>query len=206
MLEATFYKNIFTDYISNFTSDYIATKYNNFSIDQKSFYSFMVENWDNSRYSGYIPREYTDSTSIDQITLASKIGYMADNTLKRDWGINPSHNNIFKDILGYDFFNLVNLNPDKTQIRLLCYEPGNMLPLHWDGYEAWQHKFNTKQVPIRYSVLVNNWSYGQYLQINNTVVTNWEAGDIYCIPNKILHCSGNGGIIPKVTLTITGTD
>jgi hypothetical protein len=36
------------------------------------------------------------------------------------------------------------------------------------------------------------------------MITNWTPGDSYVIPTRVLHCSGNGGVVPKVTLTVTG--
>ena len=85
--------------------------------------------------------------------------------------------------------------------------PGNIFPVHTDLFEGWRDKFNIHDpdiMPTRFNVLLNKYSWGQYLQVHNTMITMWEPGDTYIIPKNVLHCSGNGGVVPKITLTVTG--
>ena len=100
---------------------------------------------------------------------------------------------------------MLDLDPDTCLVRLLCYLPGNIFPVHWDGFEGWAEKFDGWHLtPTRVSVMVSPWSWGHYLQVHDKMISNWIPGDTYIVPDKVLHCSGNGGVVPKVTLTITG--
>ncbi len=203
-----FVENEFTKFISDNNQDlsihlplekHCTLKFNN-----TDFYDFMFKDWGTSSCLPYEPRPNSDDFSNLQMTFARNLGYHTGNTLKRDWGRKPEENSEFKEIIGLDNFNLLGIDPNRTLIRLLCYMPGNMLPLHIDGYEGWQQFFNTDEVPKRFSVLVNDWSWGQFLQLHDNVITNWSCGDTYIIGQNVWHCSGNAGILPKVTLTITG--
>jgi hypothetical protein len=88
---------------------------------------------------------------------------------------------------------------------LLCYNPGNILPVHKDGFEGWRKMFNKPDInPYRYSVMISPWDWGHYLQLHDQMITNWNPGDTWVVPHDVWHCSGNGGVMPKVTLTVTG--
>jgi len=172
--------------------------------NNEDFYTYMYNDWGSSSCQPYDVRPNMDDFSNKQMTYARDLGYHSGNTLKRDWGRKPTENSALKEILGLNNFKLLDINPDRTLIRLLCYLPGNMLPVHIDGYEGWQQFYQTEEIPKRFSVLVNDWSWGQFLQVHDNVITNWHSGDTYVIGENVWHCSGNAGILPKVTLTITG--
>lgn len=174
-------------------------------IDNKVFYDYMYENWTTCNCQPYDVRPNMDDLSNKQMSIARELGYHSGNTLKRDWGRHPEENLALCEMLGNDNIKLLGIDPNRTLIRLLCYMPGNFLPVHVDGTEAWQQYYKTTDVPKRFSVLVNDWSWGQFLQIHNNVLTNWNVGDTYVINKGVWHCSGNAGILPKVTLTITGS-
>jgi len=172
-------------------------------IDPKKFYRFMCQHWSQANILPYKPNPHYTEITNQQLRLTQEVGYHNGNTLKRDWGKREEHNAELKKIIGKENLEKIGIDEKYTLVRLLCYEPGNMFPVHWDEYESWWKKFELDETPKRYSVLVNPWSWGQYLQLHSTVITNWLPGDCYIIPNQLLHCSGNGGIVPKITLTIT---
>lgn len=179
-------------------------KHTTLNFNVQDFYDYMFDSWGSSSCQPYDLRPNMDEFSNKQIQLARDVGYNSGNTLKRDWGRQPEENSAFKEILGWENFKLLGINPNRTLIRLLCYLPGNSLPVHVDGYEGWQQFYETDEQPVRFSVLVNDWSWGQFLQIHDNVITNWQSGDTYIIDKDVWHCSANAGILPKVTLTITG--
>jgi|TARA_R100000030_G_scaffold22667_2_gene16296 hypothetical protein len=172
-------------------------------IDPNDFFKFMSKHWMDANTAPYKPNAHYSKITNEQLRLTQEVGYHNGNTLKRDWGKLEQHNSELKEIIGNNHLEKIGIDPKYTLVRLLCYEPGNVFPVHWDEYESWWKKFNIDATPTRYSVLINPWSWGQYLQLHTTVITNWQPGDCYIIPNKVLHCSGNGGIVPKITLTIT---
>lgn len=206
MKKSDFTTNVFTDYLDstglNFDERIDIPLHARMEINSDKWFQFMSDNW-HEGYS-YETSSRNDATTNQQIRLANAVGYNNANTLKRDWGKDENHRQIFKDFIGDENFKLIGIDPDTVLVRLLCYLPGTTLPLHWDNYEAWQKRFNTSERPMRLSVLVNPYSWGQYLQIHNTMLSNWTPGDTYIIPPNVLHCSGNGGIVPKITLTLTG--
>lgn len=176
-------------------------------IDLSQWYDFMQENWDNCFHVFYEPRPILTAASNREMELAQRVGYHSGNTVKRDWGKEPDIDALFKEFLGAENFRRMGIDPDTTLVRLLCYMPGNIFPVHTDLFEGWRDKFNIHDpdvMPTRFSVLLNKYSWGQYLQVHNKMITMWEPGDTYIIPNNVLHCSGNGGVVPKITLTVTG--
>lgn len=210
MHKEEFVKNKFTEFIDDLGYDLnqplTVEKECQLDINPMDFYDFMEKNWLDCYCLPYEPRPNLDYVSNQQAQLAKDLGYYAGNSLKRDWGKNnPKHDEIFKEILGQKNFDLIEMDPKTTLIRLLCFTPGNILPLHWDQFEGWTAKFGIKdKQPRRLLTMVNEWSWGQYVQIHDKFITNWKAGDTWGIPEKVLHCSGNGGIVPKITMTITG--
>ena len=124
-------------------------------------------------------------------------------TTETNWGLNPKHNDMLKELIGSNNFAKLRLDPKSTLVRLLEYRPGHMLPLHSDGMEGFK-RINGKQNPTRFFVAVSDWDWGHVLQVHDNMVSNWTAGDTYIIPNDIFHASANFGIGPKYTLTITG--
>lgn len=174
-------------------------------IDPKKFFQFMCQHWDQANIMPYKTNPHYSEITNQQLRVTQEVGYHNGNTLKRDWGKREEHNSELKKIIGNENLQKIGIDEKYTLVRLLCYEPGNIFPVHWDEYESWWNKFGLDETPKRYSVLVNPWSWGQYLQLHTTVITNWRPGDCYIIPDKLLHCSGNGGIVPKITLTITSS-
>ena len=56
----------------------------------------------------------------------------------------------------------------------------------------------------RYFIAVSPWSWGHFLQVHDNMIHHWEPGYCVEVPNEAFHLSGNCGISPKYTLTITG--
>jgi len=177
----------------------------NIDINSDVWFEWMTNNWMDCTTLTYEPRPVHDATSNLQTELANQLGYHNGNTLKRDWGkYVPHHNDEFKEIIGDKNFERIGLDPDTVLVRLLCFLPGNIFPVHSDGMEGWKSMFNIDKDATRFSVFISPWSWGHYLQIHDNMLTNWKSGDTYIVPSGVMHCSGNGGILPKVTLTLTG--
>jgi len=204
-----FTKNAFTDYVDTHLADYVEpgsiALHTRLNLDPEVWFQWMIDHWSEADKFVYEHNPTKQGSSNSQIKLANEIGYSGANTAKLDWGrSHDAHNDEFIHILGQENFNRLGIDSTRVLIRLLCYLPGSFLPLHWDNFESWQTRFQSDETPSRFSVLVNPWSWGQYLQIHSHMISTWSPGDAYEIPYKALHCSGNGGIVPKITLAITG--
>ena len=129
----------------------------------------------------------------------------------RDWGFNE-HNtsslqitddefpDIFKPYTKFAGFG------ECTAVALKQY-PGQFLPWHQDTYVGFRKKFNVSDdVEVtRYSLMLEDWHWGHYFLAGNSVFHQWKQGDFLQMPLKMYHTTCNGGIVPKLTMTITGT-
>ena len=129
----------------------------------------------------------------------------------RDWGFNE-HNTSSLQITDDEFPEI--FEPYKkftgfgecTAVALKQY-PGQFLPWHQDTYVGFRKKFNVSDdVEVtRYSLMLEDWHWGHYFLAGNSVFHQWKQGDFLQMPLKMPHTTCNGGIVPKLTMTITGT-
>ena len=85
--------------------------------------------------------------------------------------------------------------------------PGQFLPWHEDTYVGFRQEFNVPDdVKVtRYSIFLEDWHWGHYFAAGNNVMHQWKQGDILELKPKMHHTTCNSGLIPKLTMTITGT-
>jgi hypothetical protein len=53
-------------------------------------------------------------------------------------------------------------------------------------------------------ILLEDWSSGHYLELDNIPVVNWKKGDLAIWPNDTPHMAANMGLTPRYTLQVTG--
>ena len=89
----------------------------------------------------------------------------------------------------------------------LKQKPGQFLPWHQDTYVGFRKEFNVPDdVEVtRYSLMLEDWHWGHYFLVGNNVLHQWKQGDFIQMPLTMHHTTCNGGIVPKLTMTITGT-
>jgi len=102
---------------------------------------------------------------------------------------------------------------ESPQMRLHKQEPGQIIPLHVDSYNAYVHSrrergeggalLDSKRV-IRFLVFLTNGGMGEFFQVGSSVLFNWKAGDVITWPHGKEHLAANAGTTPKWTLQITG--
>jgi len=85
--------------------------------------------------------------------------------------------------------------------------PGTLLPIHRDLYRYFKTNNNIDNINdiIRVIVFLDSWHSGQLLEINDTMVVNWQAGDWYMWRGGDAHLAANLGHQNRYTLQITGT-
>ena len=128
----------------------------------------------------------------------------------RDWGYNE-HNTSSLQITDDQFPEI--FEPYKKFTGLgdcivvaLKQYPGQFLPWHQDTYAGCRKKFNVPDdVEVtRYSLMLEDWHWGHYFLAGNSIFHQWKKGDFLQMPPKMHHTTCNGGIVPKLTMTITG--
>ena len=172
-------------------------------LDYQRIINWSDENISRAMVKGYRPRPFIPPHSMKEAVIAQSLGYNDHNTTEINWGIEPEDDAELKYMLGSKVFLDLNLNINASMVRLLRYDPGQCLPLHTDSYSAFKKRFGDKKT-TRYFVAVSPWDWGHFLQVHDNMIHHWEPGYAVEIPNDVFHLSGNCGILPKYSLTITG--
>lgn len=86
--------------------------------------------------------------------------------------------------------------------------PGMLLPLHRDRYRYYSQSRNLKSTKniVRIIVFLSDWASGHYLEIDETPIVNWRAGDWVSWQDDTTHLAANLGHKNRYTLQITGID
>ena len=106
---------------------------------------------------------------------------------------------IFKRFI--DFSNL-----DFATASIVKQYPGNILPWHYDTHITFKNitrNLKNKKI-IRYMVFLTDWSWGHYFAVGNSVLHQWKKGDVITWKTHLHHCGSNSGMVPKMTMNITG--
>jgi hypothetical protein len=156
---------------------------------------------DDKNYKKYVIVEKIKEHSVlsDRIKAFNEWGYNENNT--RSLQITDSEfPEIFEPYKKFTGFG------DCKVVALKQY-PGQFLPWHEDTYVGFRQEFNVPDdVQItRYSLFLEDWNWGHYFTAGNNVMHQWKQGDILELKPRMHHATCNAGMIPKLTMTITGT-
>jgi len=90
---------------------------------------------------------------------------------------------------------------------LIQIPPGHILPWHRDYYNHHIRRFNIAehdaQQVSRAVVCLENWTYGQIVQIGSEMLHHWRAGDVFSWPHAAWHGAANFGNHAMTFLQIT---
>ena len=203
MIDNQYFKKYLTDRHIDLNVHLEVSKMCTLKIDPNEFETFANTHRDQATVKSWHPRPFLSAKSNEQAINANWIGYSKHNTTESNWGLDPNHNKILKQLIGTNNFEALGMDQEQTLVRLLEYMPGHCLPLHCDGLEGFKKLYGDAK-PTRLFVAVSDWDWGHVLQIHDNIIANWTAGDTYVIPPDVFHTSANFGIAPKYTLTITG--
>ena len=85
------------------------------------------------------------------------------------------------------------LNVEEGSVCWLTMEPGEIIPVHRDGFYMLKTK---KNVPVencvRYLIMLEDWKPGHVVQLDNWTLCNWRAGDVWFFDHKVEHWAANG--------------
>ena len=135
----------------------------------------------------------------ERIRAFKEWGYTESNTISLQM-TDEEYPEIFKPFKEFAGFGECNV------VALKQY-PGQFLPWHEDTYVGFRKKHNvSSDINVtRYSLFLEDWSWGHYFAAGNNVIHQWKQGDIIELPPQMHHVTCNAGMTPKLTMTITGT-
>ena len=159
-----------------------------------------------------------DDKNFKEEIIAAKDDEWKDNSIAnqkaqqfREWGYNEHNTSILK--ISYEEYPEV-FEPyvkfagfGECAAVALKQKPGQFLPWHQDTYIRFRKEFNVPDdVEVtRYSLMLEDWHWGHYFLAGNSILHQWKQGDFIQMPLTMHHVTCNAGIVPKLTMTITGT-
>jgi len=159
-----------------------------------------------------------DDKNFKEEIIAAKDDEWKDNSIAnqkaqqfREWGYNEHNTSILK--ISYEEYPEV-FEPyvkfagfGECAAVALKQKPGQFLPWHQDTYIRFRKEFNVPDdVKVtRYSLMLEDWHWGHYFLAGNSILHQWKQGDFIQMPLTMHHVTCNAGIVPKLTMTITGT-
>jgi hypothetical protein len=73
-----------------------------------------------------------------------------------------------------------------------CLVPNTILPPHIDKFYLLSKKTGTLQEDcIRYVIFLEDWQFGQYVQLGDTSIIKWNKGDVWYFDWEVLHFAVN---------------
>ncbi|CAN5280610.1 hypothetical protein BH10PSE13_BH10PSE13_10170 [soil metagenome] len=121
--------------------------------------------------------------------------------------ISTSHHKAYSDIFPEIFgpiFDACSIHDPEGSI--IHQSPGQFIPWHYDSCACYAIKFKVpdRSKISRFLVFLEDWSWGHYVLIGNSVVHQWKSGDMITWPYHMRHLTANAGMAPKLTMQITG--
>ena len=95
---------------------------------------------------------------------------------------------------------------EKPLARVLTQLPGEMWNLHIDKLQKYcDHVPDTPEKIMRLSVHLSDWEPGHFWSYGNHTHSHWKFGDVHTFDwMHVPHCTANAGLIPRLSLNITG--
>lgn len=95
---------------------------------------------------------------------------------------------------------------DNVAIAFNLFKPGQYLPYHKDTYTKYKEVFDINNKKIqRIILMLEDWSPGQIITIENKSYSGWKAGKCYSWEEGTYHTFYNLGLENRYAIQITGT-
>lgn len=175
-------------------------------IDSELFVEYILANRTTCQEKWFHARDILSAESNVEMALPMTVGLHQGNTYEYNWGLHGDTRNELLALIGQENLSAMGFIPDTVYPRLIVYMPGHGIPWHRDTMDAWRNRFPhlADKTVARQLLMVSDWHWGQILQIDNDVVAHWSSGDVFMIPLKHWHLSANQGLMPKITVSLTG--
>ena len=195
---------------------YVPKKLTKVDVDPEEWIKFSMDYFNdaNQNYVGFKPN--CDDFTCKLTNLHADLGRNVHNSFGLNYGINGETNQKMIDMFGKNNLGLVNLRPDFLFFNLFVKLPGHGVTWHVDTNGAFIKMFrnelqiNNETQTCQHGQIkrlwfpVTDWDNGHIFQISETVIANWQPGDVYEIPHGMGHCSSNAGYVPQMTVSLTG--
>jgi hypothetical protein len=84
------------------------------------------------------------------------------------------------------------LNVKEGTVAWTCLVPNTILPPHIDKFYLLSKRCGIEQKNcIRYVIFLEDWKFGQYVQLGETPVVKWNKGDIWYFDWEVNHFAVN---------------
>lgn len=184
-------------------------------VDPQKFIDYALTHKDTCQEKWFHPRDFLSSGTNIEMALPLETGRHKGNSSEFNWGLYENTNEEVKSLIGHDMLERAGYIPETVLARLIIYLPGHGIPWHRDTLDSWSSKFahlnpnwKTNMSDLgeiqRRLIMVTDWHWGHMLQLNNAVLSHWSSGDVYNIPLGEWHLSTNQGIMPKITIAMSG--
>lgn len=101
----------------------------------------------------------------------------------------------------------INIDTDKFLYNFMKIPVGSVIPWHCDTYGYFVKKFNVAPENIsnvkRAIIFVDDWSFGQVIQIGKEMLSDWKQGDIFSWNHDAWHGASNFGNQDLIVMQVT---
>jgi len=115
-------------------------------------------------------------------------------------------NQLWWDSTQVDFKDIGNqLGMEVITVSSILQPPGCVIPLHRDTFFQINQRYpDRKELKVRANIYLEDWKTGHFLQYDDIVISNWQAGTGYLWDSSVLHLGANAGMEDKYTLQVSG--
>lgn len=82
--------------------------------------------------------------------------------------------------------------------------PGVIMPWHADNFMYFKRILPNEKNVARFLIFLKDWTMGHFLQVGNSVLKDWKAGDVVIWHPSRYHSAINAGFENKWTCNVTG--
>lgn len=95
------------------------------------------------------------------------------------------------------------LEIEQGTISWTCIEPGQVIPVHTDGFYKLKTQYNVDVADcVRYLVFLQDWTFGHSVEFDETIITKWTKGDVWIFDHCSAHYAANASNINFVTCQV----
>jgi len=97
------------------------------------------------------------------------------------------------------------LGMEVITVSSILQPPGCVIPIHRDTFFQINKRYpDRKELKVRANIYLEDWKMGHFLQYDDVVISNWQAGTGFMWDSNVLHIGANAGMEDKYTLQVSG--
>ena len=178
-------------------------------INPEKWIQFSVDNFDLAKVDWERTRDYQIEEADYIAKLNNELGRDIGNSFEVSFGYLGDSNKKLVNLLGDDNINKLGLEKDTLLARMIIHTPGHSVAWHEDNpLNGYKMAFPDIEIDpdrvIRYWFSAIDWVPGQVFEVGETVISSWNAGDVWQIPFGVPHAVANFGYHIKFSVSLTG--